>query len=142
MTRDLTVFVDSDVIISSLISKSGALYLLLNKTDLKLFISNYSSDELKVVAKRLGIVQKRLDTLIKMRFKAVRLKASLDRIKIEYNDYVKDAGDAHIIAGAVKSGARFLISYNLRDFRTDRIKRDFGLICLKPAQLLQYLRSL
>ena len=43
----LKVFVDSDVIISSLISSTGAACILLNQKDLDLFISNVSLKELE-----------------------------------------------------------------------------------------------
>lgn len=40
------IFVDSDVVLSSLISSKGAAYFLLNKVDLNLFISKSSIQEL------------------------------------------------------------------------------------------------
>lgn len=49
------VFVDSDVIISSLISDKGAAYFIIHETDLQLFISDKSREELEKVCDRLGL---------------------------------------------------------------------------------------
>src|SRR3989344_1374951 len=96
----LKVFVDSDVVISSLISPTGAAFLLLNKIDgLNLFISNISLKELKRVTERLGLSNDKLKDLINTRFSVVQLK-NLDEVKIKFADFVFDVDDAHIVAGA------------------------------------------
>ncbi|MBI3559150.1 hypothetical protein HY085_02025 [Candidatus Gottesmanbacteria bacterium] len=52
----MTVFVDTDVVISSFISKTGAAYFLLNTpSKVKLVISNQSQTEITRVAKELEI---------------------------------------------------------------------------------------
>lgn len=142
MKKKLTVFVDSDVVVSSLISKFGAAHFLVNETSLKFFISNLSYRELKIVGRRLGLKNGALDMLVKKRFQIVQLKTSLRKIKEKYKDYAIDINDSHIIAGAVKSKAKFLVTYNLRHFNIDKIKRDFDILMMTPARFLQYLRSL
>src|SRR4030042_6120874 len=122
----LKVFVDSDVVISSLISSTGAAYLLINNTKLDLFVSDISQKELETVAKRLQINKKKLRSLLKNRFKLVELKK-------KYGNYVLDENDAHVIAGAKEAKARFLVSYNIKHFRTDKIKKDFNILILPPA---------
>lgn len=134
------IFVDSDVIVSSLLSTTGAAYLLLEKTNLTLFISNLSLKELKIVCKRLAISEKELDRLVKTRLKIVNL-SQRNALKRNFGGYVNDVNDNHIVAGAKIAKARFLISYNTKHFKTDLIKKDFGIILYKPATLLQYLRS-
>lgn len=136
------VFVDSDVVISSLISKSGAAYLLINETSQELFISDVSYRELQIVAERLGLDKDILDDLVKRRFKTIRQKTTLSQVKEKYGDYVTDINDAHIVAGAVEAKARFLVSYNIKHFKTDKIKSDFKILLTTPARFLQYLRSL
>ena len=136
------VFVDSDVVISSLISSSGAAYLLLNSTDLELFISNLSIKELTIVAERLGIEKKELDDLIKNRFNVVQLKEKPKELKELYGHYTSDPNDCHVVAGAKVAKVEFVISYNIKHFKVDKIKQDFNIILTPPAQLLQYLRSL
>ena len=138
----MIVFVDSDVIISSLISNTGASHVLLNAKDLELFISNVSFEELQSVAERLSISQRELKILLAKKIKTVRLEETIAEIRSKYKDYVSDINDAHIVAGAKASKARFLISYNIRDFNLNKIKNDLNIIVMTPGKLLQYLRSL
>lgn len=138
----LKVFVDSDVIISSLISSSGAAFLLLNETDdLDLFISTVSNQELLEVVHRLHLSQEKLENLINKRLSTTLLKKSLEEIKMEFSKYVLDIDDAHIVAGAKEANVQFLISYNTKHFKADKLKEDFNIILTTPANLLQYLRS-
>lgn len=141
MKKQLKVFVDSDVIISSLISKSGAAYLLIHKTDLLLFISHISYKELKTVVERLKLDKKVLEKVIKNKFKMTKLPMSLFVIKERFKDYILDINDSHVIAGACQSKAKYLISYNLKHYKTDKIKSDFDILTTTPARFLQYLRS-
>lgn len=134
-------FVDSDVIISSLLSTKGASFFLFNQTKSQFFISSFSVKELAVVIKRLDIEKHKLDTLIEKRLKTVILKETKQKIEEKYHDYVFDQNDAHVVAGAVAAKVKFLLSYNLRHFKKDKIKEDFKIILLTPASFLQYLRS-
>ncbi len=138
----ISVFVDSDDIISSLLSSTGAAYLLLNQTDnLSLYISTLSHQELEIVTKRLQIDQKDLQKLLEKRFSKVEL-SDAERIKKRYVEHVLDSNDAHVVAGAKKAKVRFLVTYNTKHFKIDKIKEDLGVIVLTPATFLQYLRSL
>ena len=136
-----TVFVDSDVIISSLLSEKGASFFLFSQTKVDLFISSLSLKELKIVVKRLGIEEHKLDTLIEKRLKVVILEKTKREIEKKYQNYVLDKDDTHIVAGARQAKVKFLLSYNLRHFRKEKIKEDFKIILLTPASFLQYLRS-
>lgn len=136
------VFVDSDVVISSLISEKGAAHLLLNEQKSKFAISNISKIELERVASRLGIEKSRLQILVKTRLKPIRLTADLKKIKNDFKDYTTDPNDTHIIAGASRAKAKFLLTYNIRHFKRQKVNEDLGIIVLTPAQYLQYLRSL
>lgn len=133
-------FVDSDAVISSLLSKKGASFFLFSQTESDFFISSLSIKELKIVVNRLRIDQQKLNLLIKKKFKVILLK-EIGEIEKKYQDYVLDKNDSHIIAGAVASKAKFLLSYNLRHFKKEKIKQDFDIILLTPAGFLQYLRS-
>lgn len=136
------IFVDSDVVISSLISSAGASYFLLNQTsNLKFYISNISEKELTEVADRLKIDQIRLKNLLQNRFKKIRLE-QLEEIQVKYSKYAIDPNDIHIIAGAKVAGVSYLISYNTKDFKIDKIKADFNIAVMTPASFLQYLRSI
>ncbi len=136
------VFVDSDVIISSLISEKGAAHLLLNEQESNFVISSVSRKEVEKVANRLGIEQDELQVLIKKRLKIIKLAPDLKKIKSDFKDYASDPNDTHIIAGASRAKAKFLLTYNLKHFKRQKINEDLGIVVLTPAQYLQYLRSL
>lgn len=127
----MKMFVDSDVVISSLISDKGAAYQLLNLNDNNLIriISNLSQKELKIVMSRLNI-DKPLPKLEIINIKDIK----------KYSAYSLDPNDAHIIAGADQSKSRFLITYNLRHYKIDKIKQDLDIIVTTPGTFLQYLR--
>jgi putative PIN family toxin of toxin-antitoxin system len=138
----MKVYIDSDVIISSLISSVGAANLLINKTNINRYISNFSYKELDIVVDRLGLNKKKFEELIKKNFLIIKLYESLQEIKKKYSTYIYDPNDAHIIAGAFKAKTNFIISYNIKHFKIDKIKQDLNIIICKPAVFLQYLRSL
>lgn len=138
----IRIFVDSDVIISSLLSKKGAAYLLLNKQKSNLVITNLSREELEVVTKRLKIEKTLLQNLIKNHLKVITLKKKISEIKEDFKIYTIDVNDTHIVAGAASAKAKFLLTYNTRDFHRQKINNDLGIIILTPAQYLQYVRSI
>lgn len=140
------IFIDSDVVISSLISSLGAAYFLLNEAEeLESYISNISQKELSEVADRLKISQEKLKDLLKRRFKKIHIKEikeDLAEIKLNYSEYTTDPDDTHIVAGAKEAKVNFLISYNTKHFKVDKIKQDFNIVVMTPAIFLQYLRSI
>lgn len=138
----IKIFVDSDVVISSLLSSSGAAYLLLNSIDdIELIVSNYSLQELDRVTDRLNIEKQKLHDLSKERLQIKKISEDLETLKLNFLEYVLDIDDTHIIAGAVNSKTTFLITYNIRHFKLEKIKQDFNIIVLTPAMFIQYLRS-
>jgi len=141
MTKLPQVFIDSDVFISSLISQKGAAYFLIHKANLKLFLSNRSIEEIKIVVKELKLKSKNWARIISL-FNIIPLLQTKEKIKNAYGHYVFDINDSHIIAGAQKAKVKYLISYNLKHFKIEEIKRNFKIECLTPAQFLQYLRSI
>lgn len=127
----MKVFVDSDVVISSLISSTGAAFKLINSEQgITKIISNLSVKELKIVTVRLSIT-KPLPHFSIQKIKKLN----------EYVTYSTDPNDAHIIAGAHQSGARFIITYNMKHYKSELIKRELNIILLTPGVFLQYLRS-
>lgn len=140
----MNIFIDSDVVISAVLSTSGASHQLLHqkKRHLSLFISNISQQELERVIKRFKVEQTILEGFIEKHLKVVVLENTNVVIKQQYKDYVKDVNDAHILGGAHKAKVRFLITYNIKDFRIEKIKKDFDISVLTPGIFLQYLRSI
>lgn len=137
----IKIYLDSDVIISSLLSATGAAYWLINKfkkTKINFYISNFSTKELKIVIKHLEIDPKRLAKLIS-KFKVTQItNKNIDN----YKNCVTDPNDSHIIAGAKMSEVKFLITYNKKDYKIGQIKNRLDIIIYSPGELLQYLRSL
>ena len=138
----MRIFVDSDVIISSFLSQLGAAHLLLSTTSLQLFISSFSKKELETVIQRLGIRSAMLTVLIEKNLEIATLTESLSEIKGSFKKYVLDENDAHILAGAKAAKADFLITYNVKDFKIEKIKKELGILTLTPGNFLQYLRSI
>lgn len=141
--RPIKVFVDSDVIISSLISESGAAFALLYlEEQVDLYISNFSVIELNRVVDRLKIESTKLHNVISTRFTTIKINQTDKDVKTKFADYVKDLDDAHIVAGAKEAQVAFLVSYNTRHFNTEKMREDFQIILLTPSLFMQYLRSL
>ncbi len=137
----MRIFLDSDVVISSLLSSSGAAYLLINEVQITPVISSISFRELHIMVRRMGIDQRKFESLIDDRFEIIKVAQTLNKLKLDYADYVTDINDTHIIAGARLAKVKFLISYNLKHFKTELIKNSLDILVLTPALLLQYLKS-
>ncbi len=141
--KSIRVFVDSDVVISSLLSTSGASYTLLHDTkEVELYVSNFSALELEKVTNRLQLNPEKLQKTISTRFASVKINQSYEKVQEQFANYVRDVDDAHIVAGAKVAKVTFLISYNIRHFESEKLRRDFKIILLTPGGFLQYLRSL
>ncbi len=138
----LRVFVDSDVIISSLISKTGAAYFLMNDTRFSRFVSDVSVVELIRVASELKLSQAVLRRVLKTQCVMVPLDIKREIMFKRLNKYTRDANDSHVVAGAKAAKAQFLVTYNTKHFQTEKIREELGITVLPPAFLLQYLRSL
>ena len=138
----MRIFLDSDVVISSFISSSGASYYLLNNNlnALQFYISNFSITEIEVVTKGLNI-QNKLKNL-ESRINIINLDTGIDNVRNLFKEYVYDVDDTHIVMGAKESKSKFLLTYNMKDYNIDLIKKDFNIIVLKPGMFIQYLRSL
>ncbi len=138
----LRLYVDSDVVISSLILATGAAHMLLHSTEeVELYVSNLSTLELEKVVDRLQLDSKKLSQVISTRFVLVKISQSPKAVQQLFADYVRDNDDTHIVAGAKEAKVMFLISYNIRHFESEKLRQDFQIILLTPGMFLQYLRS-
>jgi len=135
------IFLDSDVVVSSLLSNLSASYQLINNKNVICHISNVSYEEIVLVIKKLNLDKKQLENIIKNKLKIINLKESFKQTKLNYKEFVKDLNDAHIVAGAVESKAFFLISYNIKDFQIEKIKKKLNIKIIAPGLFLQFLRS-
>ena len=135
----IRVFVDTDVVISSILSDKGAASFLLRDSRVEFLISSVSREEILKVGKRLEIA----GTLIKTHLENNFVEKPLDARSVQkYLHLVNDVEDAHLVAGAAATRSQFLTTYNRRDFRVDSIKREIDTLVLSPGEMLQYLRSL
>ncbi len=134
----MNVFLDSDVVISSFISSSGAAYYLLNSKieTCNFYISDFSIYEIDTVSKRLGIPNKLEDLMDRLNV------INLDKnVKTSFIRYVYDINDVYIVLGASESSSIFLLTYNIKDYKEDLIKNELNIIVIKPGNFLQYLRN-
>lgn len=138
----IRVFVDSDVIISSLISKTGAAYLLMRDVRLSRFVTDVSFIEFERVAGILHLSKKDLHILVQTKCTTIVIANKKDSMLKRMTVYTGDINDAHIILGAKQAEVKFLVTYNTKHYRIEKIREDLGIIVLTPAFLLQYLRSL
>ncbi len=140
-SRNLKVFVDSDVVISAVISPNGAAHLLLTKKfPITKIISNYSTKEIIVVAKRLNLSEDKFNKIIK-NHDVFKLALPVKKIKEKYNHCVSDPNNSHVVAAAFKSRSQFIVTYNLKHYKTDTIKHNFGILLKTPGQFIQFLRN-
>lgn len=138
----IKVFIDSDVVISSLLSQTGASNLIVNNADLRSFISNFSHEELNRTVDKLGIDKNKLERILKTRLKIIKIKLDKEKILDRFASYTNDIKDAYIVAGAKAAQAKFLVTFNTKDYKIEKIQQDFGLRVILPGELLQYLRSI
>jgi len=137
----IQVFLDTDVVISALLSKKGASYQLVSNPKLVKIVSKSVGDEILEVAKRLGIKKQRVQGLVKS-IKTISLSLTKKEILTTYRDFVHDETDAHVVAGASKERlVGFLLTHNLRHYKVDMIKTKLGILVIKPGNFLQYFRS-
>lgn len=139
MGKRIKVFVDSDVVIASIISKKGAGYQLIEDERVERWISTLSVKELGKVTKRMGLENKKLEERIKRCKKVELVKGEVG--SGDWENYVYDPFDRHVLAGAVRAGVDFLITYNLKGFKKLKIKNRWGIICMEAGYFLQYLRE-
>lgn len=136
------VFLDSDVVISSLISDNGASSMLMHKKSVAKFISSLSYKEIMIVVDRLNLNKVSLQSILKENVYVTKLKIDNKKAKNKFKKYVNDLEDSHIVAGAVGSKANFILTFNLKHFNINEIKEKFKINILTPGNFLQYLRSI
>lgn len=134
------VFLDTDVIISALISKKGASYAISTNKEIQKATTESIKKEVKNVSKRLNLrpPSKKLFA----DFEKSRKKIAKSKVITTYSEYVTDKHGSHVLAGAVKTKSNFLLTYNIRHYKVDAIKRDFDIIVTKPGLYLQTRRNL
>lgn len=132
----ISVFVDSDVVVSSIISEIGAAHILINeKFIIEKFVSDRSVVEIRQVSYRLRLSKIETEKALS----GFKLVKNSDIKK--FREYIFDDFDEPIINGAVEAKAKFLVTYNLKHYNLEKIKRDLDILVMSPGKFLQYLRS-
>lgn len=137
----LKCFVDTDVIISALLSTAGASYTLIKTPKIKKIISQNVEEETREVAKRLKIHRQKIKNLLKV-IKPIKLNLAKSMLLQKYEKFTIDEKDCHIVAGAHKSKSKFLLTHNIKHYKVDKINNNLGIKVLKPGAFLQYLRNI
>ena len=140
MAKNL-VFLDADVLVSSLFSEKGASWEILKSKEIKKITSlTVEKEVIQVAQEKLKISSR--EVKIKLRNCPVKsLGIKKEELVEKYQGYVLHQEDSHVVAGAHLLKANFLLTYNSKHFCADKIKNELGLIVLKPGFFLQYLRS-
>lgn len=136
----IQVFLDSDVIISSLLSKTGASHEIAKNSKVNKIISKFVEREIKEVSKRLKIKKTNVKKVLQ-NTKQVSIDLTKENIVKKYKKYVFHEQDSHVVAGAYKSKSRFLLTHNTRHYKVNKIRNELGILVMKPGYFLQYLRS-
>ncbi len=134
------VFLDTDVIISALLSKTGASFEIIKNPKVDKIVSTGIEKEVVEVAKRLGIDREDAKGVLK-NCKITSLSLTKKNIINKYSSHVFDKEDIHVVAGADLSESKFLLTHNIKHYKADRIGSNLKVIVLKPGDFLQYLRS-
>lgn len=142
----MKIVLDSDVVIAGLISAKGAgKYILKNfLTDLSAIQIITSAEQIKEIKKAISgknfiwpIDKKLLEKFCK-KSKTIKLEVKIQK---KAQKFVIDIYDSHILAIAIQSKARFLLTYNLKDYKREKIKEIFDILVQNPGYFLQYLRQ-
>lgn len=137
----IQIFLDTDVVISALLSKTGASYEVIKNPKVIKIVSKTVQKEIKEVTKKLNIGNQETDRILK-NISVTSLNLTKKEILEKYKKFVFDEKDSHVVAGANRAKSKFLLTHNLRHYQVDKINAEFGILVLKPGNFLQYLRSL
>lgn len=134
------IFLDTDVVIASLLSKTktGASYLLINDKNIEKIVSHSVVEEVKYVSKRYGIDRDLVNEVIN-KFEVFKFKLTKKQTKYTYGKYVLDQKDSHVVAGAHMSNSKYLLTFNTKHYLSTDIKIDLKIFIKRPGEFLQHL---
>lgn len=141
-SKEILAFLDADTVISSLLSNKGASWMLINRSNqFTPCLTDKSVLEINKVIHRLGLPIARF-LLLRPRLAITKTTLSFDQLVEDCVEYVNDRNDAMILAGALLTKSRFLLTFNLKHYSVEKIKSGLGIVTMTPGSFLQYLRSL
>jgi len=144
LRQSLTVFLDSSVILSALASPSGGSRKILSagaKGKLRLFTTPFVIEEVTKHLHKLGVDPDKLEALLKK--KVIRVISDAPRHIIKkFHSVIVDPDDAPILAGAVLSGAHFLLSLDKGHILTDRVRKALKpLLVFSPKEFWEWVEK-
>lgn len=136
----IQVFLDTDVIIASLLSKTGASHEIIKNPKVEKIISKFIEKETNKVSKKLKIKE----TIAKkalQKIEQVSINLTKEDIVKKFKRYVFHEEDSHVVAGAHESKSKFLLTHNIKHYKVNKIRNKLEAMVIKPGNFLQYLRS-
>jgi len=133
------VVIDTNVVVSALLSRSGASFRLLNLLGSDLLQANVSVPlvlEYEDAASRLvspgGLTQQDIGDVLDYLCRV----ANHRRVHFLWRPSLKDPKDDHVLELAVEAGCRYIVTYNTQDFSGIE---QFGVRAITPKEFLQLL---
>ncbi|OGG14054.1 hypothetical protein A3D77_00920 [Candidatus Gottesmanbacteria bacterium RIFCSPHIGHO2_02_FULL_39_11] len=134
----MNISLDSDVVISSLLSHTGASFHLFTlKNNFSFAISSIQIQEIDRSCVELGVPKDKFQQNTMPFLKVIPVEKKIKK----YERFVNDIFDSHVVAGATFHKSSFLLTYNLKDYKKEIIKKELGITILTPGLFLQFLRS-
>ncbi|MFC2172488.1 putative toxin-antitoxin system toxin component, PIN family [Acidobacteriota bacterium] len=136
------IVIDTSVLISALLSRRGASYLLLSLIDDKRFDIHLSVPlviEYESVAKRksrsIGLTHAEIDDIIDYLCSVGRAH----RVHFLWRPFLRDPGDDLVLEVAVEAECEYIVTHNVRHFaEVDR----FGVKVVTPAEFLRIIGAI
>lgn len=129
----LTVFLDTSVVLSGLISSTGGSGKLLkagSQKKIKLVVTEKFVHEIVNQLRKVHVQHKTFEHVLSSRTIRIISTPSEEKI-VKFMPIIEDPDDAHVLAGAVSAGADTLVSLDKKHMLTPRVRG-----ALKPIRVL------
>lgn len=131
--KSLTVFLDASVILAGLASPnggSGKLFAAAIKKKLTLITTPLIINEVKRHLGKLKLKEKQLTDCLNQNLISLKSNPKTELIQ-HFNKFTQDPNDAHVLAGAISTNCRILLTLDKKHLLTTKAKK-----ALKPIQIL------
>lgn len=133
------VFFDANVLVSAALSKDGPAYGLIHLTQVGI-LAGYTSTQvveearaaIQAFAPEAGLDLRRILGRARLRVRPT------PRLRPEYEG-LSHPKDCHVVAAAIRCKARYLATFNTRDFRGRLLRDGHGIMVIPPVTLLRLL---
>ncbi len=139
LTLPVTVFFDSDVMIAGSASTTGASHMLLKLSEISIIKGIISRQVAEECRKNIRVkLPTALPVFNEIISRSVIIKRNPSPGFLSSIDGQAHPKDLPILAAALKSGAHFLVTFNVKDYFP---VRSTGIEIIKPGNLLQEIRE-